>query len=81
VRRSFNGNYSPLYQVGYMMGAIQLRTLFSDMVVSGRMTEKAFHDHILKSGPMPIEMVRASVGGVKLPREYQSSWKFAGDNP
>jgi hypothetical protein len=81
VRRSFNGDYSPLYQVGYMMGAIQLRTLHSDFVDSSRMTEKAFHDHILKDGPMPIEMVRASLGEVKLPRDYRSSWKFVGEKP
>ena len=81
VRRSFNGSYSPLYQVGYMMGAIQLRALYEEQVKSGRMTEKAFHDHILKAGPMPIEMVRASVSGEKLPKDHGSSWKFVGENP
>jgi len=81
VRRSFNGDYSPLYQVGYMMGAIQLRTLYADLVKSGRMKEKAFHDSILKGGIMPIEMVRAHVTGTKLPRDYRSSWKFAGEKP
>jgi uncharacterized protein (DUF885 family) len=64
-----------------MMGAIQLRTLHSDFVDSGRMTEKAFHDHILKDGPMPIEMVRASLGDVKLRQDYRSSWKFVGEKP
>ena len=81
VRRSFNGDYSPLYQVGYMMGAIQLRTLYADLVRSGRMKEKDFHDSILKGGIMPIEMVRAHVTGTKLPRDYSSSWKFAGEKP
>jgi len=81
VRRSFNGDYSPLYQVGYMMGAIQLRTLYADLVTSGRMNEKDFHDSILKGGIMPIEMVRAHVTGTKLPRNYVSSWKFAGGQP
>lgn len=81
VRRSFNGDYSPLYQVGYMMGAIQLRTLYADLVKSGRMKEKAFHDSILQGGIMPIEMVRAHVTGTKLPQDYRSSWKFAGERP
>lgn len=81
VRRSFNGDYSPLYQVGYMMGAIQLRTLYADAVKSGKMKEKDFHDSILKGGVMPIEMVRAHVLGLKLPRDYASSWKFVGENP
>jgi hypothetical protein len=81
VRRSFNGNYSPLYQVGYMMGAIQLRTLYADLVKAGKMKEKDFHDSILLGGTMPIEMVRAHVTGAKLPRDYRSSWKFAGERP
>lgn len=81
VRRSFNGDYSPLYQVGYMMGAIQLRALHAEFTDSGRMTEKAFHDHILKGGQMPIEMVRASLGGTKLAKDFRSSWKFVGDKP
>ena len=81
VRRSFNGDYSPLYQVGYMMGAIQLRTLYADLVKTGKMKEKDFHDSILKGGIMPIEMVRAHVTGTKLPRDYASSWKFAGEKP
>lgn len=81
VRRSFNGDYSPLYQVGYMMGAIQLRSLYADLVKSGRMPEKEFHDRILRGGTMPIEMVRARLLGTKLPRDYTSSWKFAGEKP
>ncbi len=81
VRRSFNGDYSPLYQVGYMMGAIQLRALYADLVQTGKMKERDFHDSILQGGIMPIEMVRAHVTGTKLPRDYQSSWKFAGEKP
>jgi hypothetical protein len=81
VRRSFNGDYSPLYQVGYMMGAIQIRTLFADLVKSGKMPEKQFHDSIMQGGSMPIEMVRARLTGTKLPRDYKTSWKFSGENP
>lgn len=81
VRRSFNGDYSPLYQVGYMMGAIQLRALYADLVKSGRMGERNFHDAIMQGGTMPIEMVRARLTGTKLPRDYKPSWKFVGENP
>ena len=81
VRRSFNGDYSPLYQVGYMIGAIQLRSLYAETVKGGKMTEKQFHDRILQGGPMPIEMVRARLLGLKLPRDYVSSWKFVGEKP
>ena len=81
VRRSFNGDWSPLYQVAYMMGAIQLRTLYADLVKTGKMKERDFHDNILQGGIMPIEMVRAHVTGTNLPRDYTSSWKFAGEKP
>jgi uncharacterized protein (DUF885 family) len=76
VRRSFNGSYSPLYQAGYMLGAMQLRALFAQQVKSGKMPEREFHDTILRGGPMPIEMVRALVTKEKLPREYKASWRF-----
>lgn len=81
VRRSFNGDYSPLYQVAYMMGAIQLRALHADLVKSGRMPEKEFHDRIMRGNTMPIEMVRAALTGTKLPRDFRAAWKFAGEKP
>ncbi|MBA4138708.1 MAG: DUF885 domain-containing protein [Opitutus sp.] len=81
VRRSFNGDYSPLYQVGYMMGAIQLRALYAELVQGGKMGEKEFHDRIMTGGQMPIEMVRARLSGTKLPKDYRTSWKFVGNNP
>src|SRR5262245_61811478 len=48
VRRSFNGNYSPLYQVGYMLGALQFRALRHELVDSGRMRDREFHDGVLQ---------------------------------
>lgn len=81
VRRSFNGDYSPLYQVAYMMGAVQIRALHAELVRGGRMPEKAFHDDILEGGNMPIELVRARLTGTKLPRDFRPSWRFAGATP
>jgi uncharacterized protein (DUF885 family) len=77
VSRSFRGNYTPLYQAGYLLGGMQLRELHREMVESGRMSNRDFHDHILKSGRMPIEMVRASVRGDLLPRDFEARWRFA----
>jgi len=79
VRRSFNGDYSPLYQLAYMMGALQFRALQHELVDSGKMTFRDFHDAILKSGDMPIAMIRASVTREKLPKDYRASWRFAGE--
>ncbi len=79
VRRSFNGSYPPLYQAGYMLGALQLRQLYAQVVGTGpgQMSEKQFHDTILRGGTMPIEMVRALLTQTKLPRDFRATWRFA----
>ena len=79
VRRSFNRDYSPLYQLAYMMGALQLRALQEELVGPGKMSLREFHDGILRAGNMPIEMVRASLTKTKLPKNAQASWRFAGE--
>jgi uncharacterized protein (DUF885 family) len=76
VRRSFNGTYSPLYQAAYMLGGLQIRSLHRELVQSGRMSNKQFHDTILQGGRMPIEMVRARLLGTPLTRDHRASWKF-----
>lgn len=76
VRRSFNGSYSPLYQCAYMLGALQIRALRREMVDSGKMTNRAFHDAILKENSIPIAMIRADLTGQTLSREFKSEWRF-----
>jgi hypothetical protein len=81
VRRSFNGSYPPLYQIAYMMGGLQFRALHAELVGSGRMTDQAFHDAVLQSGTMPVEMVRALLTRQPLTASYVAQWKFAGPLP
>ena len=81
VRRSFGGAYGPLYQCAYLLGGLQLRALHRDLVDSGKMTNRSFHDAVLKENRIPIEMVRASLTNQKLTRDFVSSWKFYGPNP
>ncbi len=78
VRRSFNGTYSPLYQIAYMMGGLQFRALRGELVDGGKMTNRAFHDAILQSGNMPVEFVRAGLMNQTLRADFTSSWRFAG---
>jgi uncharacterized protein (DUF885 family) len=78
VRRSFNGSYPPLYQIAYMMGALQFRALHTELVDSGKMTNRQFHDAILQGGRIPIEMVRANLLKQPPTRDFAPSWKFAG---
>ncbi|MDG3002331.1 DUF885 family protein [Paludisphaera mucosa] len=81
VRRSLAGGYGPLYQASYMLGGLQFRALSKELVDSGKMTHKAFHDRILTGGPMPVELVRARLTDAKLTRDFTPSWKFAGEAP
>jgi uncharacterized protein (DUF885 family) len=78
VRRSFEGDYSPLYQCAYLLGGLQLRALHRELVESGKMTNRAFHDAVLAENAIPIEMVRASLTRLKLSRDFASGWKFYG---
>ena len=79
VRRSFNGSYPPLYQAGYMLGAMQLRGLYGQLVGGGpgQMSERTFHDEVLRGGPMPIELVRARLRQEKVPPDFRPGWRFA----
>ncbi|MGA2135342.1 MAG: DUF885 family protein [Bryobacteraceae bacterium] len=79
VRRSFeSGYYGPLYQVAYMLGALQFRALHKELVDSGKMSNRDFHDAILKMNAIPVEMVRASLTKQPLEAGFVSNWKFYG---
>ena len=75
VRRSFAGGYGALYQAAYMLGGLQIRALHKELVDSGKMTVRAFHDAILQENRIPIEMVRASLSKQELTRDYAPGWK------
>jgi uncharacterized protein (DUF885 family) len=81
VRRSFNGSYSPMYQAAYMLGGLQLRALYKELVMSGKMKDREFHDALYRGGPMPIAMVRARIAGTPLTRDGAAPWRFAEQLP
>lgn len=78
VRRSFSGDYGPLYQIAYMMGGLQFYALHHDLVDSKKMTDKQFHDAILHEGQIPVEMVRAILTNQKLSKDFATNWRFYG---
>jgi uncharacterized protein (DUF885 family) len=78
VRRSFDGSVGPLYQCAYMLGALQFRAMHKELVESGKMTNREFHDAILQENSIPVELLRARLTHQKLARDFQSSWKFYG---
>jgi hypothetical protein len=76
VRRSVNGDYDPLYQCAYMLGALQFRALHHELVDSGKMTNRQYHDAILKESMMPIPILRALLNGEKLASNWKPNWRF-----
>lgn len=79
VRRSFAGSYGPLYQAAYLLGGLQFMALRRELVDAGKMTDRAFHDAILKENRIPVEMVRAILTKQPLAPGFRSSWRFYGD--
>ncbi|MBX9601763.1 MAG: DUF885 domain-containing protein [Bryobacteraceae bacterium] len=79
VRRSFAGDYAPLYQCAYLIGGLQFYSLRKELVGPGRMTHRQFHDAILRENRIPVEMVRAILTRQKLARDFRTTWKFLGD--
>lgn len=81
VRRSFVGGYPPLYQLAYMTGGFQFLALKKELVDSGKMTHKQFHDAVLQINAMPVEMVRAILTNQKLSKDFKTNWRFYALNP
>ncbi len=81
VRRSFNGSYPPLYQAAYLIGALQIRAMRHELVDSGKITNKQFHDSILKENCIPIAITRGILTG-KIPKPgAKPVWRFLDDLP
>jgi uncharacterized protein (DUF885 family) len=76
VRRFIAGHFPPLYQAAYMIGGLQLMALHRELVAPGKMTEQQFHDAVLRLGPIPVELIRASLTQGSLAADYQPQWRF-----
>lgn len=72
--RAYGGR--PLAQISYLFGGLQVRALSRELVDSGKMTAKAFHDAALREGSIPIELLRAKLTGQELSPDFSPQWKF-----
>jgi uncharacterized protein (DUF885 family) len=75
VRRFIHAE--PLYQVSYLIGGKQILALHDEIVGAGKLSERQFHDAVLKHGPMPIELLRATLLGIPLAKDAKPQWRFA----
>jgi hypothetical protein len=76
VRRSLAGDYPPLYQAAYMLGAIQMWGLRRELVETGKMPEKEFHDRVLRGGSMPFSLIRPLLSGEDFDKSGPKPWRF-----
>lgn len=76
VRRSFGGDWGPMYQAAYLLGGLQFKALHRDFVQSGKMSEREFHDAIMQGGPMPVRFVRARLHGDATMLDSGQPWRF-----
>ena len=65
----------------YLLGGLQLRGLRKELVDSKVMTNKAFHDEIMRQGNMPMALIRLVMTKMKLTRDMDITWKFYGELP
>ena len=75
-RRSFVGGYDPLYQIAYMIGGLQIMALKRELVDSGKMTYKQFHDSFIQQNMLPIEMERAILENTPPGKDFKAGWRF-----
>ena len=76
VRRSFEGRYPPLYQLAYLTGGREFYALKNELVDSGKMTYKQYHDAVLQLNNMPVEMIRAILTDQPLSKDFKTRWRF-----
>lgn len=77
VRRSIMAGYGPLYQASYMIGALQFRKLHKEIIQTAAMTNREFHDSILRENNIPVELLRAKLLGHEIKKDFRPTWRFA----
>ena len=77
VRRSFNGQYPPLYQAAYLLGGLQFRAISRELRAEG-WSYRRIHDAMLRENEMPPTMMRAAIRRDPLPEEGPEPWLFDG---
>jgi len=75
VRRSFGGDYDPLYQAAYLLGGLQVHHLYRELTESGRMSAREFHDAFLAQNYLPIAVMRAVLRGESVDDDLPG-WQF-----
>lgn len=78
VKRSFAGDYPPLYQAAYLLGGLQVHALYRELTGAG-MADREFHDRFLRENAMPIATLRALLLDLPLEKDTPPVWRFGSD--
>lgn len=76
VRRSFEGDYDPLYQAAYLIGGWQMHALYRELVHGKEWSDREFHDAVLQENCMPIPTLRALLTGRPVDDDLPGKWRF-----
>jgi len=76
VTRDLGVRSNPLNQISYLTGGLQMRALSQELVDSGKMTAREFHDAALLEGSIPIELLRTKLSRQDLDENFSTRWKF-----
>ena len=66
----------PLQPLSYMIGALQYMAMRRELVESGRMTDRQFHDAVLQNNYMPVTMLKMLLAGQELKKDFSPRWRF-----
>jgi hypothetical protein len=75
VRRSCGDAYPPLYQLAYLIGGLQMHTLYHERLQAGQ-SARAFHDAVMQENCLPIELLRAALNQTPLTPDFPVAWRF-----
>lgn len=76
VRRSCGDAYPPLYQCAYLLGGLQMHSLYRERIASGQ-SSRTFHDAVLLENSIPISLLRAALDeSIPLEKDAPPTWRF-----
>ncbi len=62
-----------------MIGGLQIRAMWREMVERDRVSDRVFNDRLLQYNSIPVELIHADLVGPRLTKDSRASWKFAGE--
>ncbi|WPP50833.1 hypothetical protein [Catalinimonas niigatensis] len=62
--------------MAYMIGGLQFEALKKELVDSGKMTYRQYHDAVMRENMMPVEMLRAILLDEPPQKNFKTRWKF-----